>query len=74
MAMRPAILEARTGIVHVLTSLGLPAEAQLKLDEAHAVIEEIASLFKTEKLRTMYLESARAKLDSMQPAIGAGSQ
>jgi class 3 adenylate cyclase/tetratricopeptide (TPR) repeat protein len=74
MDMRPAMLQARIGAARVLSAMGRPGEAQAKLDEAHAIADEIASRFKTESYREMYLENARAKIDSLQPAVGAGSQ
>jgi len=74
MGMRPALLQARIDATRVLFALGRHSEAQTKFDAAQSIAEEIASLFKTESYREMYLENARAKIDSLQPAVGAGSQ
>ncbi len=63
MSMRPIIWQARAGAAQSLAVLGRPDEAETKRQSAQAMIEEIAALFKDEKLKAMYIESALQKSD-----------
>ena len=62
MQMRPLVWQARAGAVQVLSGAGRASEAEAKLAEARDMVDEIAGLFKDEKLRGMFLESATNKL------------
>ena len=62
MLMRPLIWQARAGSAKVLSSVGREIEAQFKRAEAGAMIDEIAGLFEDERLRSMFIENATAKL------------
>lgn len=62
MAMRPSVWQARAGAAKALHALGRASEADAKLREARAMIDEIAALFEDEKLRAAFVESAARKL------------
>ena len=60
--MRPLVWQARAGAARVLSGAGRTSEAEAKRSEAKDMVDEIAGLFKDEKLRGMFLESATSKL------------
>ena len=62
MQMRPLVWQARAGAAQALFGEGRTSEAEAKRAEAKDMVEEIAGLFKDEKLRGMFLESAMGKL------------
>ena len=62
MQMRPLVWQARAGAAQVLSGAGRTSEAEAKRAEARDMVDEIAGLFKDEKLRGMFLESATSKL------------
>ncbi len=62
MQMRPLVWQARAGAARVLSEAGRTSEAEAKRAEAKDMVDEIAGLFKDEKLRGMFLESATSKL------------
>jgi len=55
--MRPAVWQARAGASQVLRELGRVDEANAQRDTARATINEIATLFRDENLRGMFLEN-----------------
>jgi hypothetical protein len=61
MRMRPVIWQARAGAAHSLAQLGRAAEAKVKQNDARMMIDEIASLFRDEKMRTLFVENAMNK-------------
>ena len=62
MQMRPLVWQARAGAAQVLFGAGRTSKAEAKRAEARDMVDEIAGLFKDEKLRGMFLESATSKL------------
>ena len=62
MQMRPLVWQARSGAAQVLFGAGRTSKAEAKRAEATDMVDEIAGLFKDEKLRGMFLESATSKL------------
>lgn len=62
MRMRPMVWQARLGAAQALAALGLTDEADEKLAQARATIDEIADLFEDSDLRDKYLASAGRKL------------
>ena len=62
MQMRPLIWQARAGAAQVLSAAGRTSNAEAKRAEARDMVDEIAGLFKDEKLRSMFLENATSKL------------
>ena len=62
MQMRPLVWQARAGAAQVLSGAGRASEAEAKRSEARDMVDEIAGLFKDDKLRGMFLESATSKL------------
>ena len=53
---------ARTRGWALLSGAGRASEAEAKRSEARDMVDEIAGLFKDDKLRGMFLESATSKL------------
>jgi ATP/maltotriose-dependent transcriptional regulator MalT len=62
MQMRPLVWQARAGAAQVLSAAGQASNAEAKRREARDMIDEIAGLFKDEKLRGMFIENATGKL------------
>ena len=62
MQMRPLVWQARAGVARVLSAAGRTSKAEAKRAEARDMVDEIAGLFKDEKLRGMFLEGATRKL------------
>ena len=62
MQMRPMVLRTRLGAAQILAASGRSSEAEAKLAEARAMIDEIGGLFEDEELRDSYLETATKKL------------
>ena len=62
MGMRPLVWQAQAGAAQALSASGRGDEAQEKLRQARAVIDEIAAQFEDDELRSKYLESATSKL------------
>ena len=62
MQMRPLVWQARAGAAQVLFGAGRTSKAEAKRAEARDMVDEIAGLFKDEKLRGMFLEGATSKL------------
>ena len=58
MGMRPIVWQTRAESANVLARLGRMAEAAAKRSDAQAMIAEIAGLFKDERLRAKFVESA----------------
>ena len=62
MQMRPLVWQARAGAAQVLAGTGQTSQAEAKRTQARDMVDEIAGLFKDEKLRGMFLESVASKL------------
>jgi class 3 adenylate cyclase/tetratricopeptide (TPR) repeat protein len=58
MLMRPVIWQARAEAARVLSAAGRPAESQLKKQAAQAMVDEIASLFQEDELRSGFVNGA----------------
>ena len=63
MKMRPMIWQSRAGAAKLLAAMGRPQEADAKRRAALAKVDEIAGLFKDEKLKALYVESVMKKID-----------
>ncbi|HZQ08510.1 MAG TPA: adenylate/guanylate cyclase domain-containing protein [Anaerolineae bacterium] len=63
MNFRPSIWQARAGAAKMLDALGHPDQANEKRAQAYAMIDEIARMFSNENERTLFIESARQKVD-----------
>lgn len=63
MGMRPAVMQARASAAQALDKLGRHEEAHTKLEDARAMAQDIASLFKNESYRETFLGSVRGKLN-----------
>ena len=62
MQMRPLVWQARAGAAQVLSGAGRTSNAEVKRGEARDMVDEIAGLFKDDKLRGMFIENATGKL------------
>jgi tetratricopeptide (TPR) repeat protein len=62
MGMRPAIMQARVGAANILKAQGRTEEASAKLLAARAMVEEMAALFRDDKLREAFVQSANAAI------------
>ena len=62
MQMRPLVWQSRAGAAQVLSGAGRTSKAEAKRAEAKDMVDEIARLFKDEKLRGLFLDSATSKL------------
>jgi tetratricopeptide (TPR) repeat protein len=62
MGMRPVLWQARAAAARTLDGLGRHEEASDNLNEARAVIDDIAAKFKDEDYRQMFLDSATNRL------------
>jgi tetratricopeptide (TPR) repeat protein len=63
MRMRPLVLQAQVEAGRALAQLERSGEAQEKLDQARATMDEIAALFKDEALREKYRQHMENKFD-----------
>ena len=61
MKLRPVIWQARAGASQALRALGRMEEADAQRDAARAMIDEMASLFREDGLRGMFLENVLSK-------------
>ena len=61
MQMRGLVLQSRAGAARVLSTSGRTAEADTKIQEARAMIDEIAGLFQDSSLRDSFVRSATAR-------------
>ena len=62
MQMRPLVWQARAGAAKVHSGAGRTSEAETKLTQAKDMVDEIAALFKDQKLRGLFVENATGKL------------
>ena len=62
MQLRPLVWQARAGAAMVHSGAGRTSHAEVKRAEARDMVDEIAALFKDEKLRGMFIENAMGKL------------
>ena len=62
MQMRPLVWQARAGAAKLLFEAGRASEAEAKRREARDMVDEIAGLFKDEKLRGLFIDNATGKL------------
>ncbi|MBI5028897.1 MAG: AAA family ATPase [Chloroflexi bacterium] len=64
MTMRPLLWQARAGAASILAKLGRESQAQQKRAAAKITIDEIAAMFKDEKLKTLFVENSMRQMTS----------